>query len=435
MNIRSIGLVILFSITGLLSAPLLAQNDEPLLDERYDNWYQIELIIFDRLASQSAQAEAWPNNIQLLYPPQLDFLFTAEEWQEHISPPQIENSDAGEFGENVALLSNQSDDSLLYNSELKISESDEAASTINDDNQQLDLTNDEVAASSNVDLNEALPLSEAGASDQIAPVLPEMETPRIKLEEDDKELSREQARLNLRPGLRVLFHEAWRQPLSSSEESVAIVITGGDKVEDHHELEGSIRISLNRFLHFKTNLWRNFFVPNYGQEVAYWPPLPKLPEPVKPTFNQKLEDSQELETNHLETFEPSVQSNLDSFSYFPDKAETTNQFNLSSSDLNSDQGTLNLNLGTTYGQTNPKDFNFSIDNTLDATASANLVSEIITLKQSRRMRSNELHYIDHPRLGIIVKISPYEVELPQLDAAINEEGGELDTASSSVLGG
>lgn len=32
------------------------------------------------------------------------------------------------------------------------------------------------------------------------------------------------------------------------------------------------------------------------------------------------------------------------------------------------------------------------------------------LKTSRRMRSNELHYLDHPVFGVLVKVTPYEVE-------------------------
>ena len=37
------------------------------------------------------------------------------------------------------------------------------------------------------------------------------------------------------------------------------------------------------------------------------------------------------------------------------------------------------------------------------------------VNHSRRMRSNELHYIDHPMLGILVRVTPvnYEVELPK----------------------
>jgi len=37
----------------------------------------------------------------------------------------------------------------------------------------------------------------------------------------------------------------------------------------------------------------------------------------------------------------------------------------------------------------------------------------IRLRQKRRMRSNELHYFDHPRFGVIALITPYEpVEVP-----------------------
>ena len=32
--------------------------------------------------------------------------------------------------------------------------------------------------------------------------------------------------------------------------------------------------------------------------------------------------------------------------------------------------------------------------------------------ESRRMRSKEIHYFDHPLMGVIVKVTPYELELP-----------------------
>ncbi len=37
-----------------------------------------------------------------------------------------------------------------------------------------------------------------------------------------------------------------------------------------------------------------------------------------------------------------------------------------------------------------------------------LIKRIVKLNQERNMRSNEIHYIDHPLLGIIVKIVPVE---------------------------
>jgi len=33
------------------------------------------------------------------------------------------------------------------------------------------------------------------------------------------------------------------------------------------------------------------------------------------------------------------------------------------------------------------------------------------LSQSRRLRSNEIHYLDHPKFGIVVRIDP--VAIPQ----------------------
>jgi len=35
------------------------------------------------------------------------------------------------------------------------------------------------------------------------------------------------------------------------------------------------------------------------------------------------------------------------------------------------------------------------------------IQQIVTIQQSRRMRSNETHFIDHPKLGILVRLTPY----------------------------
>lgn len=35
------------------------------------------------------------------------------------------------------------------------------------------------------------------------------------------------------------------------------------------------------------------------------------------------------------------------------------------------------------------------------------VNQVITLRQKRRMRSGELHYLDHPRLAALIKITPH----------------------------
>lgn len=37
----------------------------------------------------------------------------------------------------------------------------------------------------------------------------------------------------------------------------------------------------------------------------------------------------------------------------------------------------------------------------------------VNLKQGRRMRSNELHYLDHPMFGLFIKITPWEAPEPE----------------------
>ncbi|RLA03368.1 MAG: hypothetical protein DRQ47_05290, partial [Gammaproteobacteria bacterium] len=36
-----------------------------------------------------------------------------------------------------------------------------------------------------------------------------------------------------------------------------------------------------------------------------------------------------------------------------------------------------------------------------------------TMQQSRRMRSNETHYLDHPLFGMLIQIRPYKLEIPE----------------------
>ena len=34
--------------------------------------------------------------------------------------------------------------------------------------------------------------------------------------------------------------------------------------------------------------------------------------------------------------------------------------------------------------------------------------DFAVLSESRRMRSNELHYVDHPHMGVLINITPFE---------------------------
>lgn len=58
---------------------------------------------------------------------------------------------------------------------------------------------------------------------------------------------------------------------------------------------------------------------------------------------------------------------------------------------------------------------------VNETATPNYVSiRTVQLKESRRMRSGELHYLDHPIIGMMVKVMPYEKPQPLESDVLDE---------------
>ena len=154
---------------------------------------------------------------------------------------------------------------------------------------------------------------------------------------------------------RVLYHKAWRQPVWSRSEAPSLLISGGDQYGEEAELNGSINLSVARYLHLNTNLWFTQFANNYGQEVTEWPILPTPPS-ITDDIKQSVAKS---ETVNL----------------WDNIAASTNEY--------------------------------------DSILTKPYVSEkVVLLQQKRRMRSKEIHYIDHPVVGIIFYAIPYELPSP-----------------------
>jgi hypothetical protein len=158
-------------------------------------------------------------------------------------------------------------------------------------------------------------------------------------------LMRRDARLlERRGGHRVLLHGRWLQPVPGRDQPEAMFIQSGARLAGRYQLEGSLAVTLGRFLHFQAQL--SYREPGMGQRpinLAVPPPI-EIPGPGIP--------------------EPGIPSP-----------------------------------GLTPEQQLP-----------EATRLPDPVAGIMVLDQSRRMRSEEIHYLDHPKLGIIVRIDP--VELP-----------------------
>lgn len=152
----------------------------------------------------------------------------------------------------------------------------------------------------------------------------------------------------------ILFHAIWRQSLTQNLDKknnnapTSILIRGGQVFDGHSELEGSISLNLLRYLHIQTNLWLAHFVP-----VA-----------------ENSSEKKDGEQTPVEVSWPEL----------PIYPTLKNKMTLDD---------------TAAIDTPAEEKKYQID-------------EIVLNQQSRRMRSYETHYIDHPKFGILIRLVPLD---------------------------
>jgi len=141
---------------------------------------------------------------------------------------------------------------------------------------------------------------------------------------DAMQLNKEADAIAGRRNLHVLLHAAWRQTVDDPAHATAVIISGGKQFGEHHELEGTFKLSVEHFLRADANLWLSRF-SNSAAETPAKTALPNPPGAIAPG----ADDGQH---------------------YF--------------------------------------------------------ATQTVVLQEQRRLRSGELHYLDHPRLGLIVFVIP-----------------------------
>ncbi|NHO68053.1 hypothetical protein G8770_21100 [Aestuariicella hydrocarbonica] len=201
------------------------------------------------------------------------------------------------------------------------------------------------------------------------------------LPKEERLLSKQAQELAWSKSYNLLYHEAWRQPVESQDLAPSVLIAAGEAYGDHHQIEGSLSVSVSRYLHVRSNLWIADFVPNDNQQLEF-SPLPARPKPpaLPPQSPNSVASTEEPEVtviNATERLNPSAS---------PDTDEVAETFHTDS-------------IATIE------------------TPPAYLPQNIAVLKQKRRMRSGEIHYIDHPRLGMLILVTPYD---PSAGAGTNE---------------
>ncbi len=268
-------------------------------------------------------------------------------------------------------------------------------------------------------------------------------------------------------GYRVLWHNAWYQQALDKSNAPWILVKGGYTRFQHNELEGAFKIYLSRYFHLDTNLWLTEFLEE-GTGIASshiedsqsitmqpkWPSLPPVPRIVdqrhcniykllpvvqrKQLFSitvnlNKTQDSTFL-TTQTTTWNERIEQRLNQF---PNSISIPNsegypqcQLPLDVSHIE-DPITGNLTALDEWQQKQarqelqdylqrrlwvtqvamhfPGNLQRFLDNPHDSGQSALIpVENIFLLKKSQRILTQRNHYIDHPKIGVIISINPVD---------------------------
>ena len=176
-----------------------------------------------------------------------------------------------------------------------------------------------------------------------------------------------------------LFHETWVQPMFSKSETAPIIIDRSGDTQTWPELQGSVKLYLSRYLHIETNFWLN-------TDGSYLPGQWKMPAPpLSPSSLTIIYPPEPVpDPNEVVLIEalPAIDSMMEE---------------------QQEEVMAKVPLGPVYPW-----------------------RHAILLQQERRMRSTEVHYIDHPMMGVVVKISPLTKEELQ-------ERADTEAAQSHAL--
>lgn len=377
-----------------ISTPLYAQQEPKQKDPKAENWYQVEVIIFDQQSitgTESAPTDldiGFPGNWLELsdqYPnagimrrPLFDPSSTAS-----ISQPENNNLTARLsvlLGTNQYQFYNYNHGSTLV----------PEASIPYQNNQSESPNVPEVTQFDDLDIVDES--NELTADTDKLGFIPVYEQPYQILNKKFRHLN-DTARALKRRKYTIRFHEAWRFQIDSKEKSPWVIVKTAQELAYRQIIEGSLRFYKSRYLHFETNLWRINFSPSRNMEIV----LPEIPQQVLNSDQKSLLKALKF-SNRLSSIVPdtSISSDLSvtvtESSDIPQGVEAV----LKNYNLNSVIPLLDSNPKVTEQKVNSDSTNHYP------------IKEIWPIRQSKRIQEDEVYYIDHPQMGALVTIKSFE---------------------------
>jgi len=218
--------------------------------------------------------------------------------------------------------------------------------------------------------------------EQAAPTAPLQPVAFTILPSSEQALRNKAAAIQRSSRYQILFHEAWNQQMTDQANARPIVLDRSGDGGAWPELQGTIKLYVARYLYLETNLWLNtrgeylhgswrMPAPPLGPSslIVEEPELALVSEPElesEPELALALKPEPEQPQHETITADPAI-------------------------DVGSQRAPSTLITTTESAETLEPIYPFR---------------HAVRLHQTRRMRSGEVHYIDHPMLGVIVKITP-----------------------------
>jgi hypothetical protein len=362
------------AITYLLRAGVLACVAlllSPASFAQGERWYRVELLVFTNEEATAATAEQWDPTPSLAYPGAMRFLVDPRQVRANLARYQAEHpgidvdNTVDEYGRQI----------IAPRVEL-ISPMDQAEAGLGvapgPGNTQATPQAGKTPRPMSPVYAEPV-VAATLAPETVAPVItPSLPEAYTLLGNAQQEFRGKAAYMQKLGRHRTLFHESWVQPLEVEDRSLPIVLDHSGDTGQWPQLQGSVKLYLSRYAHLETNLWLN-------TNGSYLPGQWHMPAPP-------------LGPPSLVIEEPVLVEELDT--------------SVAQAPV----------IGEAITVENPQP--------AEALAEAALPGPVypyrhaVTLQQKRRMRSGEVHYIDHPMFGIVIKLTPLSAEdLAEIAAA------------------
>ncbi len=377
-NTKSISGLLLFGWVALLPALGFAEQADNK-DIEQPRWFEVEIILYKANSEKGLQNESWDTDTKMKLPEEIidflqpfGFVETLESKQQNPAPL----SDLGKGPQSSVNQNKESSDASLTARELR--------------------------------------------SENLA-----QEKPFVLLHDDLLQLKTEALNISRHVSYDLLAHFSWRQPVLSKREATRLRIAGGFDYQQSYEFSGEKKLEI---VSIEKEPHLNNLAPEIVTQTQQSSPTDKhqdgKPVLVALPWVPEIDGSiiVYIHRNYL---------HLDTDLYYrrPGK-EQIDIFDLTSlpslDDIANQPSTETDLPGLTQQSINTDAFSWQYDDDFLSEDNKQAYTERLfnyPLKQNRRLRSNQLHYFDHPLIGMLVMIRPYELNSEELPISVDEIQG------------